>query len=834
MQNIAASLEKIRWHQRYDKLGSLAKNLRYKQAEQVTISSFDVFLNLEKILLTFDDKYLEGRTFSENEVQTLRSLLTSFENLSIPENAFTHFFLVYDQKLNLTKCHFMLGNTQQVISQAGELFEETLTVEHAEKDFLNHSKYTWKLVAEVAIATATIFISNATALSFGLIMRMLNTTLYILHKLVKAQEQALLKRIKTSPTLHAELTNLLLLATELRAKIAIRNKCFSLKQSVSYSTMLQDLDLGQYDKFRFIIPFRKIGLSFCLAKWFSFSDTKGQEREEQLFTPQHVSIPSPILILSQTIPYLELVNTCTDILNLFSYSKISSEALRDTNSPDRHTVALCLNVLAVFLCQTAQFETAALLNLKYLAFFFEDTRRYFSLACALFSGGSYVHCLQLCRRTLELDPTDYNSRCLVLNMLINRFKNYDEAIELSTRYVASVTDATFLLARAVSYLEKSIESVSFSETQETLYLAKADILWALELDDNNHEVYFYAGLIFVLLDEPESAFYYACQATKRSIFDVRPYHLLFLVLVYRRLYEDAIQVLVDSEREFPHDFGLLLNKINFERYYYGPETALGSAKSVLEIWHSLYTKSIVTCQSEPGTGSRSSAGQRSTPALPLSVKSEKAFPLEQPLVIEGAVLTVEDTKIVLSAPQEIKDASLFLTILMTTMADLYYAIGDTEGLQNSLNEIFSLGLTSPDAFAMKAKFHAAKGERDQIRECLETALFLEPNHITSLYQYVQFCLEELDVYNKNESDNHSVHEDLVLAEETARHLVKVDARNFISWQCLGKVLHEAGKQDESAYCLKRALELESFCSILPFKTIFRHYRPSDANLTNVV
>ncbi|KAF1744003.1 hypothetical protein MXB_2352, partial [Myxobolus squamalis] len=246
---------------------------------------------------------------------------------------------------------------------------------------------------------------------------------------------------------------------------------------------------------------------------------------------------------------------------------------------------------------------------------------------------------------------------------------YDKAIVISTQFLEQeLCEVSLFHSRAVAYLEKSIESLSLNETIECLNFAKVDILKAIELDDNDHEIYFYASLIFAFLDEIDTAL----------------------------------------------------------QYYYGPETALLTVKGALELWNKDFdTKSNIT---DPQVSHD----------VPIKFASFSRFNKDR---YRGLTIFEERFK-----PSKINPKILLLSP-HDKLAEISLALYDTEGLR----------------------------EAEKCKECLETALYLEPNHADSLYHLVLFFLEK---YEKDKSQNKTdedapLRQFIILAEENARRLVKL-------------------------------------------------------------
>ncbi|KAF0988128.1 hypothetical protein HZS_7778 [Henneguya salminicola] len=801
MQQIFESLDKIRWHRRYEKLNSLFKRLKYNLAGKETLNTFGVFISLEQILNNYNTGYLTGREFTDEELLSLKSVHASFTEMLLPENELTRANILFDQKLILSKCNYMLKNYDKIVEYSQMLFKNTLTQILIWENLQNYSKYTWRLMAEVLLATASIIYHDSSFKALNkFAIETIVVSVEILYNLIKFQENVLIKRIKTSHEIYSELLDLMFLAFNLYACLGIRQN-------------------GNLNKFNYSIinVLKNINMNFTSEK----------------------SVVSETSVFS---PYSYILETCSIILNYVSpQPQYNSKLSNDCISPYRHNVSVCLDAVTIILSQTGQYDQVSSLILQYLPSFFENTYTHFLLACSLFSSCHYAYCLQACYRIGEFDPQDSRYKPLLLNILINIFYRYDEAIDTSSRFLVQEPDnVIFYHSRAISHLEKSIESLSLGEAKESLALAQTDILKALELDDKDHEIYFYAALIFALSDETDIALSYSFEATRRSLFDPRPYHLMFLILVSKRLYDEAIKVIMDIEHEFPSDFGVLINKINFEHYYYGPETALNSIRNALEMWHGMYSFSSVNAFSDEPDGDKSSP-QEAYLSISEIINKSHSDRLNKEQYTELATFSelfkIQKTnmKIVLTSPHDVKESIILLILLFQKLAEIYLDTKDMEGLSKCLSDILSLGYTCPEVFLTQAKYYKALDEPKKCKECIETALYLEPNHVDSLYYLTLHCLEEYEKeQSEHSNDLQQTRQYLISAEENARRLVKVAPKNFISWQCLGKVLHETGNHEESAYCLNRALELERFFSILPFKTVFRRFKPSDINISNVI
>ncbi|KII64830.1 Tetratricopeptide repeat protein 7A [Thelohanellus kitauei] len=359
----------------------------------------------------------------------------------------------------------------------------------------------------------------------------------------------------------------------------------------------------------------------------------------------------------------------------------------------------------------------------------------------------------------------------------------------------------------------------------------SDVLKAISLDDNDSEQYFIASLVYGCMGDLDNALLYAFEASKRSIFDSRPYHMTFLVFVAKNLIDEALRVLADMEHEFPSDFSIILNKVEMDHYLYGPEVALASIKTALETWYQLFNHTFSNLESQEGD-------DKTTNSLPGRSIIRTIFPRKDNPDTRSVFWLFNTSKtpkfqsqMTFSFFNDIKDSIILLALLLQKMAMIYLELRSYESAKKCIDDIKSLGYVFPEVYLLDAMYHKGIGSVEKYEEYLETALYLNPNHVESLHQLVLFYLEQYDKFD----DQKSKLMNLELAEETARHLVKVSPKNFISWQVLGRVLHEMNVDiGESLSCFSRALELKDFVSIIPFKRIVRRLKPNDLNVKTVV
>lgn len=827
MRELYQSLDKVRWHKRFEKDVSLYRLLRYKMATKETLTAYESFLTYEKILRAHDYSLLFNELLSDDEILSVKGVMASLENLKIESNEFTKDNIYFDTNLNIIKCQILLKDFS-IAENILELFNVNFSNYKINEHLQDWSKYTFRLIVEIFLFSCE-YIDDFKGTHISDVPKIVNFSIILLFELLKFQESVITKHIKTSNDVYQELLQLMYLGLKLYIEFGYRCGLDPFDVRFSISSLCKNMHTLDYNDQIFSIPVYKILIYTCLWGWFDFSENTRSNK--MLFDIASSDAQKNPAIINQGV----FVNILIYMLNVMSLagSNFSRELASNGMYIEscKHSIEICFDIFCIILMKCNQYSAISSLNLKYLFMFFENSNQYSLLACSFFSGGHYVHSAQTCKRILEFDPSNTCARMLLVNLNVNIFNSFDEGLKICESFAQTDPNNPFYyLSKSICYIEKSLISLSFSESVEFLNLAKNSILTAISLDDNDHELYFYAALIFALLDDLDNALLYSFQASKRSLFDSRPYHMMFLVFLNKGLFDEALKVLTDMEHEFPADFGIILNKIDFDFNFYGAESALSTARQALDRWFNIFSGTFFSQDKKSGIQINFAATL--TPLMDIfKTSSGDIFETPKSNISNGSKVTATELKLNISYPHDRQDALLLLNSIILKMAEIYLEMKNYELCIKYINDIHTLGYMFPEVFLIKAKYFKSQQNREKCRECLETANFLNPNHFGVLHDLSIFYLEEYSQGQGPQKQKRSLY--ISLAEESARKLVSVAPKNFISWQCLGQILNELDNNEESLYCLNRALELENFSNKIPFKNIFRRLRANDRNVETI-
>ncbi|KII65539.1 hypothetical protein RF11_14346 [Thelohanellus kitauei] len=317
MRELFPSLDKVRWHKRFDKCASLSKLLRYKMATKDILSGFETFLNLEKVLKEHDSLLSAPDELSEESASSIMAVLMSLESFMIQKNQFTEDTLLFDRTLNIIKCHIILHNHQQalrlIFDQNKSIIDGFKIVERSQ----DYSKYTWRLVAEVLIGACSIVYDRKDYAGYlNACFQFSCTAVEILFELIRFQESVIVKHVKSTSSIYRELVDLLLWASYYFSVIGCKLKVNLRDIRYSLLVLVKNVNILNSDGHEFIVPIHKLRISMYLIEWFRFDLENPEETIKCIFSLAVPDILTPRVVLpTQTPPLCIIIKEILVILN---------------------------------------------------------------------------------------------------------------------------------------------------------------------------------------------------------------------------------------------------------------------------------------------------------------------------------------------------------------------------------------------------------------------------------------------------------------------------------------------------------------------------------------
>ncbi|XP_018326101.1 tetratricopeptide repeat protein 7B [Agrilus planipennis] len=446
-----------------------------------------------------------------------------------------------------------------------------------------------------------------------------------------------------------------------------------------------------------------------------------------------------------------------------------------------------------------------------MKFSFEEPYVWRQHALSLIACGSHKQALNTLVEVIRIDPTKSINCLLAARLCFEHLENpvvgtnYSlDAMKKELLHPSGLLGRCHLYIGIGYHLQQTL-SMFKQEKQKLNELAFEHLQLAVQLEPNDHLCHYYLSLHLANNEKMEEALYYANIAQTLRPENSAILHLTALLLSAKREYAEALDMVATALEEYPDCLNLMYLKAHLELNEDNGDSALTTARQMLELWKTLYegqtTSDVPECDRKSDT--------RSVFQLYTSEMSDKdSSSLQTHSVaaskVEQALSEVASSMSSFSPRPGPQRAWLLLMEIWLLLAEIYLNLNQLADAQQCIQEATQIFALSHHIMHMKGLVHMHKKEWTEAKNCFQNAVAINPNHIKSLQQLGM-------VYHYMDCQG--------LAEATLRNAAKIEPSNHITWYNLGKVLESINEFEKASSCMATALDVEAKNPILPFDTV---------------
>uniref|UniRef100_A0A183C2F8 TPR_REGION domain-containing protein n=1 Tax=Globodera pallida TaxID=36090 RepID=A0A183C2F8_GLOPA len=392
---------------------------------------------------------------------------------------------------------------------------------------------------------------------------------------------------------------------------------------------------------------------------------------------------------------------------------------------------------------------------------------------------------------------------------------------------------------------------------------------AIELDPYDDLAHFYCAVEYANSRNLEMA--KECCQTALNLNMENPFAIMLMALLFtaRKDFKGALQLAINALSDFPTHYGLLVLRLKLESKYGRVEEALQTSRNLIYFWRKARPPECFSPEDDNGgeNGGAEVASRIGDSTLTLGGKqnnnSRDAMTPLTPLLAASIGIATPSAHLSILATSNC-DAMTSSSLNETTAAQLSEvgAPPSTDSLSNVTSSSkswisFSAFRIQADIWVELAEFFIEIERVQDVQACVEEACTIYPHSHQALYLKGHLNLSRAEkCANKDPALSRKFRGDarncflgalsmcvvhcpsysslskvyyldgnLKMAEKMLRESLAIDPLNFQSWQDLGKLMAEFGRNDEALEAFQTAASLAVNTPLMPFQTIPRVFSP---------
>eukprot|EP00057_Strongylocentrotus_purpuratus_P022563 XP_011677037.1 PREDICTED: tetratricopeptide repeat protein 7B isoform X4 [Strongylocentrotus purpuratus] len=523
---------------------------------------------------------------------------------------------------------------------------------------------------------------------------------------------------------------------------------------------------------------------------------------ESLFVPKSVGEEALLLLL------ISELQVNRDVV--LSRSKEYSQSRQHTF----FNATAVYDLLTIALTRRAQYQMLSETLDRTMRFSFEEFHLWMQFALSLISSGKFDRALQVLRGCSNVQPDNVTVLLLAAKVCLQHLQQLEEGLEFASKAVEvgkQPLAPRCHMMKGLAYGMMALEATRQDKRCELQRKSLSCFKQATSLDPDDHMAQFQMAMQLALSRQIPEALQRVRLALQLCADDLQSLHLLALLLSAQKQYTEALSVLEAAVLQYPDDFNLQFTKAKLEEVHLGPEEALVTCKQMLEHWRVGY-EAVQHSSSSRGTGliERVTSDRRSLVQMHLAEYSDRdSGSIHNSLAasrVEHALSEVASSSGSFIPKTGSQQLWMIQAHIWLAIAELYLSLERPEEAKACVQEASSIFPLSHQVMHTRGCIHEHNGEWDDAKQGYDSALAINPSHITSLQNLG--C-----VYTQQGN--------LLMAERILREAVNMDPTSHQAWISLGNVLQASGQCEAAGECMLTGLQLESTNPILPFSTIPR-------------
>ncbi|XP_030854877.1 tetratricopeptide repeat protein 7B isoform X3 [Strongylocentrotus purpuratus] len=531
---------------------------------------------------------------------------------------------------------------------------------------------------------------------------------------------------------------------------------------------------------------------------------------ESLFVPKSVGEEALLLLL------ISELQVNRDVV--LSRSKEYSQSRQHTF----FNATAVYDLLTIALTRRAQYQMLSETLDRTMRFSFEEFHLWMQFALSLISSGKFDRALQVLRGCSNVQPDNVTVLLLAAKVCLQHLQQLEEGLEFASKAVEvgkQPLAPRCHMMKGLAYGMMALEATRQDKRCELQRKSLSCFKQATSLDPDDHMAQFQMAMQLALSRQIPEALQRVRLALQLCADDLQSLHLLALLLSAQKQYTEALSVLEAAVLQYPDDFNLQFTKAKLEEVHLGPEEALVTCKQMLEHWRVGY-EAVQHSSSSRGTGliERVTSDRRSLVQMHLAEYSDRdsdarsergKSSIHNSLAasrVEHALSEVASSSGSFIPKTGSQQLWMIQAHIWLAIAELYLSLERPEEAKACVQEASSIFPLSHQVMHTRGCIHEHNGEWDDAKQGYDSALAINPSHITSLQNLG--C-----VYTQQGN--------LLMAERILREAVNMDPTSHQAWISLGNVLQASGQCEAAGECMLTGLQLESTNPILPFSTIPR-------------
>ncbi|TKR77577.1 hypothetical protein L596_018520 [Steinernema carpocapsae] len=523
-----------------------------------------------------------------------------------------------------------------------------------------------------------------------------------------------------------------------------------------------------------------------------------------------------------------------------------------------------------------------LVNIYERAMKFANQDRYIWLqfALSLMCQGRWLRASRILHQCVALERSDENEcveHMILAKIEIEQLGQYDKAIEYAEKAMKLCNQnwlkGRCMLLHAVAYSLKAQTAVTFEERKKKL-CDSVDLFEAvINFDTHDELAYFFCALQYAIARDLDTALAY-CQRSL-ELNPEQPLAIMFLALIFtaRKDYKGARELVIKALNDFPTHYGLLVLRLKLETKYGRVDEALNTSKHLLNFWRRLPRTSVdmINGEEEPQQNGGGAPAQNGTNSSvkdivgPRSLTNKEVMAPVAPMFTNPLGIGIITKASHLSLNASVSDVNETASVVTSTQANMSEfggatsTISDSVGFLSSSSRSYSLQNTfrvQASIWVELAELFIENCRADDVHACVEEAISLFPNSHQALYlkgrlfslrskeldgkdpmtakscrKHAKSCLlAALAIYPshipslRHLAEVYKSEENMKMAENVLRDVIKADPLDSNSWQKLAEVLSADGCHEEAIECSETASRLDTSTPLIPFTVIPRVIR----------
>lgn len=463
-----------------------------------------------------------------------------------------------------------------------------------------------------------------------------------------------------------------------------------------------------------------------------------------------------------------------------------------------------------------------------------------------------------------------NEYMMISQVLIERFGNYEPAIEYSAKAVelcGKEGQLSFLKGRcqllhAIAYGFRASEEPSWDLKKVQLSKTVQLIEECVSVDPHDYLALYYAAYFHAISRDLESA-KDRCSRSLALNGD-QPGAIMLLALIFTA-YGDlkgALELVINALTEFEHNYGLMVLRLHIETRFGRIEESLDTCTHLLDFWKKqpvqqqlAYSGGILDEERSQRTlnGTDMIGGSQKTvfSGTP-SLGRELSTPLATTPLIPSFPTTGLPVISAIPTNTSTIDLSVAESVVGTTTAASEAGAAPStasDSVNNGIGDAWSKFRTQADVWMCLAELYIAEGRHADLTKVIEQAITMFPSSPQALYLKGRLLVsrsqklpdDQLSSRIRGEAKSaylsalalapghfpsmsalaklYEEEGNQKMAEHMLREMVRVDPLNCEWWQQLGCSLMKRGDSERATECLTAASQLDRSTPLLPFSVV---------------